>query len=257
MNTSKKEGAVLQNGARPTSKHDANLQKNNTFYFQAGLIVALLLAILAVEYRSTYTIPKIDEQDIADTFVIESPPVIRVLPKDVPPPSVPPVDYTLPPVVGNPVDSIIDFIPQDVPKVDPGENTGEPTFIPEPPEDPIETTDLNGVDLVPIYPGCEKKKTNEERKDCLESNLNKLISRKFNTGISTQYGLDGVNRIYTIFTVDHTGKIKDIKIRAAHPALEKEAQRVLDLIPEMQPGIKDGRRVNMIYSQPILYQVQD
>lgn len=259
MNTSRKK-SVLQNGDRPASKHDANLRKNGTLYFQIGLIVVLLLSIFVIEYKSFYVIPKEEPLDVSEVYTSEPTPAIVVIKRELPPPpAAPVVDYTQPPVIGDPVDSLqIDLPVIDPTPPDDGDNDEglKVSFVPEP-EPEIETTDLMGVDFVPIYPGCENKKSNDERKDCLESSLNKLISRKFDTSISSEYGLDGVNRIYTIFTVDHTGKVIDVKIRAAHPALEKEAKRVIDLIPEMEPGVKDGKRVNMIYSQPILYKVEN
>ena len=53
MKNSQKSGSsVQQNRMSPTSKHDVNLRKNNGVYFQIGLIVALILVLFAVEYKS-------------------------------------------------------------------------------------------------------------------------------------------------------------------------------------------------------------
>ena len=39
--------------------------------------------------------------------------------------------------------------------------------------------------------------------------------------------------------------------------LEKEAQRVINLLPKMKPGKQRGKAVIVPYSLPIIFQVQD
>jgi protein TonB len=48
-----------------------------------------------------------------------------------------------------------------------------------------------------------------------------------------------------------------IRARAPHPGLEKEATRVIGLLPKMQPGKQRGKAVTVPYSLPIIFQVQD
>ena len=86
--------------------------------------------------------------------------------------------------------------------------------------------------------------------------INKLVNRKFNTEIASEYGLSGVQKIYTQFTIDKNGNVVDIKARAPHPALEKEAQRIIDKIPHMKPGYQRDVAVGVIYNLPITFQVQ-
>tara|TARA_R100000501_G_C2629144_1_gene123657 strand:- start:1587 stop:1760 length:174 start_codon:yes stop_codon:yes gene_type:complete len=57
MKNSQERAAVArQSDARTTSKHDVNLSKNNVVYFQIGLIVALILAIVVIEIKSPATV---------------------------------------------------------------------------------------------------------------------------------------------------------------------------------------------------------
>ena len=48
--------------ARKSHKHDANVQKNTTLYFQVGLILCLLAAHTLFEMRFENKIPKYEEQ---------------------------------------------------------------------------------------------------------------------------------------------------------------------------------------------------
>jgi len=65
----------------------------------------------------------------------------------------------------------------------------------------------------------------------------------------------GSNKIYVKFTISKTGNIEDIKARAASPELAEEAKRVVAQLPKMQPGIQDGKPVNVLYSLPIIFKI--
>ena len=47
-----------------------------------------------------------------------------------------------------------------------------------------------------------------------------------------------------------------MRSRAPHPALEAEAIRIISMLPKMQPGVHDGKKVIVPYSLPIIFQVQ-
>ena len=53
------------------------------------------------------------------------------------------------------------------------------------------------------------------------------------------------------------GNIVDIGSRGPHPRLEQEAARVIKLLPQMTPGMQRGKAVGVLYSLPIVFQVQD
>ncbi|RMB56794.1 energy transducer TonB [Dokdonia sinensis] len=122
---------------------------------------------------------------------------------------------------------------------------------------PVDDVPFVAVEFVPVYPGCEGLKTNTERKDCMSEKISKLVSRKFNTSVGDDAGLTGVNKVFVQFKVDKTGRVTDVRTRAPHPALDKEASRVINLLPVMQPGKQRGVPVNVIYSLPISFRVDN
>ncbi len=85
-----------------------------------------------------------------------------------------------------------------------------------------------------------------------------FINKKFNTELASDLGLPpGRKRIFVSFKVSKTGNIVQIGARGPHPGLEKEAKRVIGLLPKMKPGRQRGKAVVMPFSIPIVFAVQD
>ena len=112
------------------------------------------------------------------------------------------------------------------------------------------------IEETPTFTFCEDLKTNKERKQCMSDNIAKHVNKNFNTEIADSLGLVGRQRIHVIFKIDKEGRVKDVKSRAAHPALKKETERVIKTLPQFIPGKQKGKAVVVPYSLPILFQVQ-
>ena len=112
------------------------------------------------------------------------------------------------------------------------------------------------IENVPEYPGCERG-TNAEKRKCMSDKIAKFVQRKFNTDLAGDLGLSGRQRISVIFKIDKNGNVTGVRSRAPHPRLEKEAARVINMLPKMKPGRQRGKAVTVPYSLPITFQVQD
>ena len=108
-------------------------------------------------------------------------------------------------------------------------------------------------DNIPVYPGC--KGSELKKRKCMSERIAKFVERKFNTDIAADLGLTGRQRISVIFKIDTLGNITGVRARAPHRRLEKEAVRVIKLLPKMKPGIKNGKPVIVPYSLPMIFQV--
>ncbi|MFK5890369.1 MAG: M56 family metallopeptidase [Flavobacteriaceae bacterium] len=110
------------------------------------------------------------------------------------------------------------------------------------------------IDQAPIYPGCENA---PEQRKCLSENITKLISQNFNFRLANNLDLKpGHKRIFVMFTINKNGKVTDVRARAPHKKLEIEAIRVIKLIPQLKPGIKNnGKVVAVKYSLPIVFNI--
>lgn len=112
------------------------------------------------------------------------------------------------------------------------------------------------IEKVPIYPGCETVYGNQARKNCMSAAFARFVNSNFNTNVSLNKGLSGRQRIAVIFKIGKDGKVFAVRARAPHPALEKEAIRVVKSMPKLQPGYQNGKAVVVPYSLPILFQVK-
>ncbi len=244
---------------KPSSKHDANLQKNSSLYFQIGLILCLLgtYALFEMQFVSKHiSMPTETAYTGPITLDYVKPYVVEVVKPEAPKP-LPSVDLI-------DVVKVIDNDALDVTKII--KTTEEPVVLSKPAtvgeipkiEEPIEdiVVDFIRIEKVPVYPGCENQKTNEKRRQCMSDKISKLVSKKFNADLAADYGLTGKQKIFTQFTIDKTGAVNNIKIRAPHNALEKEANRIINKIPQMQPGMQRDKPVGVVYTLPIVFEVQ-
>lgn len=266
MNNSKKsQKIVLQNdkNLQKSQKHDVNLQKNSTLYFQVGLILCLLASYGALEMSFAgpkdyvYATPEIDE----GLFVIN--PEIYVIEKKVEPKQKQQIKKQKPKnpdikIVDNKtktekaLENIVEKIPVDV---KPLLKTNDSSLNIE---DPIDNEPVNimAVQKVPIFPGCEKETNNNGRRKCLSDKLTRLVQRKFNTDVASGIGVTGKQKIHVSFKINKLGEVEIIETRASHKALEKEANRVVGKIPTMQPGKNNNKPVEVSYMLPIKFNIQ-
>jgi len=112
------------------------------------------------------------------------------------------------------------------------------------------------IENVPVFPGCEDLESNAERKACMSTRISKFVGENFNTKLADSLGLTGRQRINVIFIINKNGELEGVRSRAAHPALEAEAIRVIKALPKMLPGEQKGKKVNVPYSLPIVFQVE-
>lgn len=260
-NPKKTHEPIRQNGeiVKKSQKHDANLRKNSSLYFQIGLIVCLLAAYGLLEMKFEKAIPQVADMLPPDvTYVAEMPifkPEVTVVEEPVKQKASKPKNDNYEVVPDTTPDDFIDKPEKPTVSVVQPLNPGDMTLIDKPvePEDVI----FEKIEQVPIYPGCEKKKTNDEKRKCMSDKITQLIQKKFNANLGSELGLSGKQVIRTQFKIDKTGRINDIKVRGTHPDLEKEAERVINIIPEMTPGKQRDKNVGVIFTLPIVFQVQD
>lgn len=237
---------------QPKKNSKADLSKRTLLFLQLGLILVLLTSYLVIEWKTfDKAVLNPDEIHLFDDPGEEMP--VTVLPEITPPPVIPEPEVLE--VVPDDKEVIEDLIaPTDITD-DP---VPEPTDIKEAiKEDPIEPVPFTLIENVPVFPGCEGLDTNEQRRQCMSDKITKFVNKNFNTNLGDQLGLSGRNRVNVIFKIDENGNIVEAQSRATHPKLEAEAERVINLLPKMQPGKQRGKAVPVTYALPIIFQLQD
>lgn len=122
-------------------------------------------------------------------------------------------------------------------------------------EEVIEDVPFVVIENVPVFPGC--KGNNTELRTCFSAEMKKFVSKKFNTELASDLGLDSgsIQKIFVVFKIDKNGNIVNIQARAPHKKLKEEAIRVIKLLPKMIPGSQRGKAVGVKYGLPIVFKV--
>lgn len=239
----------------PKKNPKSDVSRNSSIYFAVGLVLMLLVTNLAINYK-TY-----DRSDIAldglnlDDELEEEVPITEQIITPPPPPPPPPAAPEVIEVVEDEEEVEETVIESTETEQDAEIVEVEEVEVEEVEED-IEVP-FAVIENVPVFPGCEKKKGNNAKKACMSQKVQKFVQKKFNTDLASDLGLSGRQRISVGFKVDKNGNITNIYARAPHPGLEKEAKRVIGLLPKMQPGKQRGKAVTVPYGLPIVFQVQD
>lgn len=243
-------------------------KKSSVLFMQLGLILALFISYTALEIEMDYQPPTFgqgieyidDEKTIID-FILEK----KVIPKAKP--KQPIRKKTKPIITQTKITNKIDIV-DDTKKV--VESTLEKTEIEQNEKvNPIKTTSeetkpkiektktftILGIQEMPTFPGC--KGNFDEKKACFELKIKNHIQKHFDNDLAQTLDLEeGKQRISVQFIVDENGNITDIKTRAIHKKLEKEAQRIINKLPKMIPGKQNKKPVRVRYNVPINFQIE-
>ncbi|OUS00388.1 hypothetical protein A9Q86_10475 [Flavobacteriales bacterium 33_180_T64] len=124
--------------------------------------------------------------------------------------------------------------------------------LPIPIESEEESVSLTATESIPIYKDCENRTTNLDKKKCMSEKVGQLIQSNFNTILDKNANLNpGMISISVIFKINKQGNVVDVKAKGPHPSIEKEAVRVIKMIPQMTPGMLDGKPVKVPYALPL------
>ncbi|MEN8125567.1 MAG: M56 family metallopeptidase [Bacteroidota bacterium] len=105
------------------------------------------------------------------------------------------------------------------------------------------------IDKAPIFPGCEDV---QNKKECFSQKISEHVGDNFDMSKIKNLDIEpGIKKVYVQFKIDRTGKIVDVKSRGPHTTLEEEAVRVINRLPQMQPGEENGKKVGVKYTLPI------
>ena len=236
----------------PKKTPKADVSRNSSIYFAVGLVLMLFISYQSINYKS-YDKTDIDIGSLdIEKEVEEEIPIIDLL-KPPPPPPPPPA-----------APEVIEIV-EDEEEVE--ETVIESSETDQEEEIKIEEVEVEEIyedvevpfsviENVPEYPGCEKGSNTEKRK-CMSAKIAKFVQRKFNTDLAGDLGLTGKQRISVMFKIDKNGNVTSVRSRAPHPRLEKEAARVINMLPKMKPGRQRGKAVVVPYSLPITFLVQE
>jgi len=110
------------------------------------------------------------------------------------------------------------------------------------------------IENVPLFPGCERV-PKSHRRQCFQEQIQKHINRNFQyPEQAAKLGIEG--RVFIQFMIGKDGSIGGIRTRGPHQYLEREAYRIISLLPRMTPGIQRGRYVRVPFTITITFRLQ-
>lgn len=213
--------------------------KENNLFFAMGVIVALSSLLVAFEWSSTRSAPKIyssemlipEELDVDLTKRTPEPPK----PKIEPPKVVVPDEII---VVNDPVEHQEIFFTENQSEIPQVISTASaPRYV----EEPVESI-VDFAEIAPEFIGGQAA-------------LMKFLSDNIRyPQVDIEMGNKG--RVICTFVVEKDGSITDIKVvRGVSPSIDKEAMRVISEMPNWKPGFQNGRAVRVKFTLPVHFKI--
>ena len=109
----------------------------------------------------------------------------------------------------------------------------------------------------PLAPECKEKWDVEKRKECTNKYIQMHVARKFNTDLAADVGLTGKIKIMIEFIIDTNGKPINITASGGPEIMNQNAIDVIGLLPNLRPGTKNGKPINVSYKMPLVFQIAD
>lgn len=243
-------------------KRQVNLRWNHTRNFQLGLILSILFVIILVESV------RVEIKEIPITIVEDTDEEVFLINEffiETPQPKTTPIARSKPTKRVTEVLKVVDnsFDEKSEPtlatkppviEVDPGAKVVKADPSKEAPPNPVY---LNFVSQIPLFPGCDESNDRDQQIECFTKKTHRFVTRKFDYNIGAKENLSGRVRILCQFTIDVNGDIGEVKVRTTSEALKKEALKVISELPKMSPGRHNGKAVPVVFSLPIVFEVQD
>ncbi|WP_411894407.1 energy transducer TonB [Winogradskyella sp. A2] len=231
----------------------ANVGRNSSLYFAVGLNVMLVLTYLGLEHK-TYdkSSTKIDILMLTDQLE-EDIPITTI---NIPPPPPPPKAIVSESIkVVDDVDDVEETVVEST-------EIGQDDII----EDVVEVEDVEVeeveedievpfavIEKVPRFPGC--KGNNDQLKACFQKKMQEHLHKHFRYPVvASELNIQG--RVFVFFLIDKNGNVTKIKSRGPDKLLETEAERIIGLLPKMEPGKQRNKAVGVPYSIPINFKLQ-
>ena len=218
----------------------ANLENKKLMFTQIGLIISLIVAWLAFEYKS-YDKREIDPSLLRQTEVVEEEMVEITKQEEMKPQPVEmPKQTTQLEIVDDDVE--VEDIEINV-ETDQNEVIEEYVPVEVEEEEVVEAEVFTIVEQMPSFPGGDAK---------MYEYLGKNIKYP---QIARETGIQG--RVFVNFVVEPDGSVSNVKVlRGIGGGCDEEAMRVVKGMPKWSPGKQRGKTVRVSYTLPVVFKLQ-
>jgi len=235
----------------PKKNPQLDVRRNSLLYFFVGMTLVLLMAYLALEWKTYHNNDSWDVSGLeVDEDLMEGATILKLKLPDPPKPKI----KTPPKIeIADDEDDIEETV---IEASEPDQDTEiAPVESIEVAEEEItEEIPIVLVENAPIFPGCENEETEEDKRKCFQEMIQKHIRKNFRyPDPAKEMRLQG--RVSIMFTIEKDGSINNVRLRGPHKSLEEEAARIISKLPNMKPGEQRGIPVKVSYSLPITFKL--
>ena len=218
----------------------ANLENKKLMFMQIGLIISLIVAWLAFEYKS-YDKREIDPSLLRQTEVVEEE-MVEITKQEEPKPQ--PVEV---PKQTTQLEIVQDDVEvEDIEinaEIDQTEVMEEYVAPEVEEEEVVEQEVFTIVEQMPSFPGGDQK---------MYEYLSKNIKYP---QIARESGIQG--RVFVNFVVEPDGSVSNVMVlRGIGGGCDEEAMRVVKGMPKWTPGKQRGKAVRVSYTLPVVFKLQ-
>ncbi len=218
----------------------ANLENKKLMFIQIGMVISLLIAWLAFEYKN-YDKREIDES-LLNREIVEDLEMTEITKQEEPKPQ--PVEM---PKQTTQLEIVQDDVEvEDIEinaEVDQQEVIEEYVPVEVEEEEVVEQEIFQIVEEMPSFPGGEAK-------------LMEYVAKNIKyPQIARETGIQG--RVFVGFVVEPDGSISNVKLlRGIGGGCDEEAMRVIKSLPKWKPGKQRGKAVRVSYQIPVFFKLQ-
>lgn len=227
---------------------EKDINTRSGVYFAIGLVVVMLLAFVALEWKTYQTEYDINiGMDTVDDDVIEDAPIFQLVPP--PPLKVPVIPAEI--EIAEDEDPVIETV---IDATEPNQDTKvlEVSDINVLDHEPEPEVNWVTIEEVPVFPGCENE---TDKRACFGKMMQQHIRKVFRyPELEQEMGIQG--KVNVMFDINKDGTIGNIRKRGPNNNLEDEAARIIGKLPKMTPGKQRDQNVKVSFSIPITFRLQ-
>ncbi|MAZ27437.1 MAG: hypothetical protein CL868_10220 [Cytophagaceae bacterium] len=112
-----------------------------------------------------------------------------------------------------------------------------------------DTYTFHDLDSPPTTNKCSRKSSYEKKKKCLSEYIQSTVMNRYRVENAVKHGWV---KLKLRFKIDEEGDVVDIVVEGSTDSAQKEAIKVLRGLRQLNPAIKDGKPVKIVYSMPIV-----
>jgi protein TonB len=239
----------------PKKNPELEIGRNSSLYFAIGLNVMLFISWQLLEFKTYYD----NNIDIGVLNIdAEAEEEIPIISMNTPPPPPPPPVATVENI--KVVEDVVEIEETFIESTETNQDDKIKEHVVSVSDVYVESVDEDVevpfaiLEDVPVFPGCEGG-TKAQIKACFQKKIMEHINKNF-VYPETALELELQGRVSVIFIIDTKGYTTGIRSRGPDKILEKEAERIIGLLPQMKPGKQRGKPVKVPYSVPIMFKMQ-